>query len=104
MKKKQLLKKLIYHYEWCIEYLPKKNWDKFLEKYSVNQGVCFLAFDFYGVKIYYKDWMKKYIPSNFMCVWAPYPRLRDLREDALRYLQVRLDNLRKELHQVTTKA
>lgn len=29
---------------------------------------------------------------------------RDLREDALIYLQVRLDNLRKELHQVTTKA
>lgn len=99
MTKKQLLKKLIYHYEWCIEYLPKKNWYDFLHKWEVYYGVCWLSKDFYSEKIYEKKWVDKYrgIYDDDNDYWCKKPSHSESRKECIELLTIRLNNLKKEL-------
>ncbi|WP_396180040.1 hypothetical protein [Flavobacterium sp.] len=89
---KQLIYKLIEHYQFGINNLPMEDWDEFLLKNDLFSGICSCAIEKFDVDIYKSDWIK--ILTNSEGIICGYPRFVP-REKALEYLQIRLDALKR---------
>jgi hypothetical protein len=88
---KQLIQKLIEHYQFGIDNLPMEDWDEFLFENHLECGICKLSIHKFGVYIFESDWVKKLIGNeDYICdipIWQK-------REKALEYLQIRLNALK----------
>lgn len=92
MTKKELLIALIAIYKKAIEELPKNKWIYYLIDKQIDCGICNCAKKTFGIDIYLSDWPLKY--GNF---WGnSYPSI-SFRDDAIKSLQLRIDNMEKEL-------
>ena len=99
MEKKELLEKLIAHYEESIElvkgetnfYYAKAT----LELRKVEYGICYCATKIFNISLYSQDWLDKYI--KIARYWDKLPLAATSIPDAISRLQVRVDIMRKEL-------
>ena len=91
MTHKQLIPKLIEHYQFGVDNLPMEDWDEFLLKNDLFSGICNCAINKFDTYIYNFDWIK--ILTKDKIVICDYPRFKP-REKALEYLQIRLNALK----------
>jgi hypothetical protein len=91
MTPKQLIPKLIEHYQFGFDNLPMEDWDEFLLKNDLFSGICSCAIEKFNANIYKSDWIK--ILTNGEGIICDYPRFKP-REKALEYLQIRLNALK----------
>lgn len=100
METKELIEKLIAHYEQAIEKVSSVNkWiaiAEILELYQVQCGVCNCALRVFHVDIYDTKWVNRY---GF--VWSSYPMHEGTKDGMLRVLNVRLTNLKTELKRIS---
>lgn len=102
METKELIEKLIAHYEQAIEKVKESNnWYRVLDEMDVRCGVCYCASAVFGVDIYYSEWVTRYCKHSDC--WDVIPHLADNKDEALRLLNVRLTNLKTELKLISTK-
>ncbi len=60
METKELIEKLIAHYEQAIEKVKAaKNWNWILEEMNVHMGICKCAYEVFKANIYHKEWVAK---------------------------------------------
>lgn len=86
----QLIPKLIEHYKFGIDNLPKTDLDAFLYEHKLSYGICFCASKFFKTDIYDSQWIKDLTENKGII--CSYPILEP-REKALVYLQIRLTAL-----------
>ena len=100
METKELIEKLIAHYEQAIEKVSSVNkWIAIaliLELYQVQCGVCNCASGVFNVDIYNTKWVESY---GF--IWSEYPMHQETKDGVLRTLNVRLTNLKTELKRIS---
>ena len=94
MKKKELLKALIAHYQMCIDTMPIKNWRKFINKHNVEMGICSCAKFSFDTCIYDEIWVQKHNDKNSK-YWGIRPTDVRRREKVIAALQFRLDIMNK---------
>jgi hypothetical protein len=92
MEKKELLEKLIAHYEKSIELVKGESELGTLQMKHVNWGVCRCAKKVFNQNIYHEEWVLKY--GSY---WDDYPIYATSIPEAISLLQVRVDIMRKEL-------
>jgi len=91
MTHKQLIKKLIEHYQFGVDNLPMEDWDDFLFETDLLNGICDCSEVKFGIDLYYSNWIETLLNGRmYICpipIWQP-------REKALEYLQIRLNALK----------
>ena len=106
MRKGQLIRMVLKAYKYHIKHLKENFQDKgtqevtkYLVKADIACGICnFISKNVphpYYYSGYRAKWVNKYMEGN-SDQWAPYPIYRSL-EEALKFLQVRVDIMEKEL-------
>jgi hypothetical protein len=91
MTHKQLIQKLIEHYQFGIDNLPMEDWDDFLIKNKLAYGICFCAQKKFETHIYYHNFIETLTQNQSLICRYPYS---EPREKALEYLQIRLNALK----------
>jgi hypothetical protein len=88
---KELIPKLIEHYQFGVDNLPMEDWDEFLLVNNLQTGICNASIRKFKVCLSSAEWLKKLTKKNaYICpipIWCQ-------REKALEYLQIRLDALK----------
>ena len=92
MNKQELLPKLIEYYETAIKEMPEGDYEKYMSKLDIENGVCFCAKFVFNTVIYFEDWVKKHGVE-----WAQRPCSSKSRTEAISLLQIRVDIMKKEL-------
>lgn len=99
MEKKELLEKLIAHYEESIELVKGEtdfyNAKSILELKKVDNGICYCATKIFNISLYSQDWLDKYI--KIARYWAERPYDATSIPEVISLLKVRVDIMRKEL-------
>ena len=88
---KQLIPKLIKHYQFGVDNLPMEDWDDFLFENSLLSGICVCSRRKFDLEIYSSNWMKTLLNGKKYLCDTP---CLEPREKALEYLQIRLDALK----------
>ena len=92
MTHKELIPKLIEHYQFGIDNLPMEDWKIFLKIRSLNCGICWCALSKFNTSLYASTWI--YNLTKGKTIITNYPENSETREKALEYLQIRLDALK----------
>jgi len=102
METKELIEKLIAHYEQAIENVKAaRDWNSILYKLSVAGGVCNCAKRVFGEYSPYTlpDWILRYTVDGLY--WGEYPVLAKTKKQAVERLNIRLTNLKTELKRIS---
>ena len=91
MTHKQLIQKLIEHYQFGIDNLPMEDWDEFLLANNLQTGICNASIRKFKVCLSSAEWLKKLIGNEDYICDIP---LWQKREKALEYLQIRIEALK----------
>jgi hypothetical protein len=99
MEKKELLEKLIAHYEESIELVKAEKRlnkaKKIISERNVSSGICWCAYKVFDTIVYDKKWVENY--KTKFGYWVAEPCCTSSISDAIQLLQVRVDIMRKEL-------
>jgi hypothetical protein len=98
MTKKELIIALVKHYKSVIKEIKvtkKDNINFILELNNVELGICYCAYKQFEQNIYNKRWVERY--SLTRGKWGTYPCWTANKKQVVDALQVRVDNLNKEL-------
>lgn len=102
MQHKDIVTKLLAHYKDVYVRVEniKSVYDihELLESTSTLYGICCCANEQLNEHIYEQDWVQKYGK-----LWADYPYLSGTKTEILGLLQIRIDNLKKELELINSK-
>lgn len=91
MTHKELIPKLIEHYQFGIDNLPMEDWDGFLDRNYLCSGICWCSSFKFDLDIGNSKWIKQISNNqNYICPTPYY----EPREKALEYLQIRLNALK----------
>ena len=100
MTKKDLISKLIKHYQKCIKKIEDKKGLRdiyeILEEFKTEIGICHCSKLIFNTFIYDEAWVCKYEISD-SGKWGEAPSLAITKEEVIRRLDVRITNLKKEL-------
>lgn len=102
MDKKTLILALIAYYECAIKRLDFITFSgalKFVHNRDLQLGVCYASLNVFGVDIYNEEWTKQY-NAPFCSHWGHTPDTAEDTKQLIEYLQVRVNNLKKELDHV----
>jgi hypothetical protein len=91
MTHKQLIQKLIEHYQFGVDNLPMEDWDEFLLKNDLFSGICSCSKKRFDLEIYNSNWMRNLLNEKMFICRTP---IYESREKALEYLQIRLNALK----------
>lgn len=109
MRKGQLIRKLLLHYKSSIAVIKttpeyKEDFNKlmrYVRDRKIAHGVCLCMYELLSGKIgdvaYNTKWVLKYNLSEDDNIWGTYPHEGNTYSKVLQYLQIRVDNLEKEL-------
>jgi hypothetical protein len=91
MTHKQLIQKLIEHYQFGVDNLPMEDWDDFLIEYGISGGICLCSKKRFDLEIYNSNWMRNLLNEKMFICRTP---IYESREKALEFLQIRLNALK----------
>lgn len=92
MTTKELIPKLIEHYQFGIDNLPMEDWENFLHKNGLRLGLCWCAERIFKIDIYESKWVEKLV--NFKGGdLAKYPSRAKNRTECIELLQIRINAL-----------
>jgi len=103
MQHKQIVTQLLNHYKDNLVIAKQLNEDTFfyfINKVNIEEGVCLCANRVFGVRSICKTaWVKKYCKGIF---WGKLPYKANTKEEAIELIQLRIDNLEKELAEINS--
>jgi len=102
MKYKEIVVKLLDHYKIKLAEainLDKNEFFKFIRNAKIDCGVCICAWHIFNTNICKDEWVKKYCINNNI-YWGKMPYLNNNKEEAITCIQLRIDNLEKELTEI----
>lgn len=92
---KELIPKLIEHYEKCINKMPEEGWYNYLHEELVACGICAYLYDAYGYVAIDTPFIKEFTGGK---LWLDkLPRYAISYSEAKELLQIRLNRLKEFL-------
>jgi hypothetical protein len=94
MEIKELVPKLVEHYQRCIDEMPKQKWRKFISQKEVLCGICYCSNHLFDTFIYGSRFSDKFIGGNGNEKLCKYPYDASSYSEAKELLQIRLNRLK----------
>jgi len=89
---KELIPKLIEHYEKCINEMPEEGWRSYINKNHIGSGICNCSQMLFDEAIYFSDFVKRFTRDRVLLCPSPYSA--NSQSEAKELLQIRLNRLR----------
>lgn len=100
--KKNIIEMLLTHYKSVRDRIVNMSSvfeaKELLEETSTGIGACFCSNQMFEVYIYTEGWVDKYMPHD-KTYWGPCPEAADTIDEIVERLEIRIDNLQKELNE-----
>lgn len=95
MKIKELVPKLVEHYQRCIDEMPEKRWWSFLQQNKIEDGICWCSISLFDTDIVGTVFISDFTEKR--AYYAQIPQMADSYSEAKELLQIRLHRLREFL-------
>lgn len=97
MEIKELVPKLLEHYQRCIDEIPERTWRKFITEKEILNGICHCSNVKFDTFIYGSSFSDKFINGSKNEKLCKYPYDAKSYSEAKELLQIRLNRLKEFL-------
>lgn len=92
MEIKELVPKLVEHYQRCIDEMPEVRWWEYLRQNKIEDGICWCSIAFFDIDIVGSVFIDNFTERR--PYYAKIPQMAESYSEAKELLQIRLNRLK----------